>query len=199
MRDVFRWAGIDRFHKRLRVQQPGAHPDGLYLHFAEEYTIGDDQVGKVYVGADGMDTTFDVLLAEAPPNPRLRELRPRFVLMARVPWAGHQREYEDQGEDWVVWDLDGGKVSLSSNFHPWCLVRLEEAPGGAFTIVVYREEQKILMRLRMDISALTELQMKMGRRDVNGISFARAIRGKKYKVRSICFNIRFPLSEVIED
>ncbi|KAJ2989284.1 hypothetical protein NUW58_g3546 [Xylaria curta] len=190
MRDIFRWAGINRFSKRLRIQQVGAHPDGVYLHFAKDYTIGKDQVGRVYIGPDSMDTTFDVLLAETPPTSRLGELRPCFALMARVPWAEKLDEYEDKGDNWVVWDIDDRKVLLSKDFHPWCLMRLEDAPAGTFNVVIYREgkgqAQEVLMRLKVDTSSLTELEMMLGRQDVDGISFVKAIRGKKYKFDQFC-------------
>ncbi|KAK4112068.1 hypothetical protein N656DRAFT_845391 [Canariomyces notabilis] len=189
MRDIFRWASIDCFSQKLRIQQQGAHVDGLYLHFAKDYTMGDEQVGKLSIGTEGMDTTLVVLLAETPPASRMGVITPRYALLARTPWAGLKpEEYEYHGRNWVVWDVDGGRVLLSRSFHPWCLFRLDKATAGTFHIVLYREKQgkESLVRLRMDTSSLTDLQIMLGRREVNGISFVRAIRGKKYKFDQFC-------------
>ncbi|KAL7629159.1 hypothetical protein AAE478_000678 [Parahypoxylon ruwenzoriense] len=178
MQEVFSWAEIDpHTNKRLRIKQPGAHQDGLYLAFIAE-GVDDEFVGRVHVGKppDEVDTLsiFDVFLAEAPPTTRLAERQQRYALKAK--------------DYWLLWDVRSQRVTLSSQFHPWCFVRLENADtrGGTFHLVIHREEENVLVRLKVDILGLTELHMMMGKRDVNGISFPRAIKGKTYKFDQFC-------------
>lgn len=177
MREIFGWAGIGHFDKRLRVAAKDAHPKGnIYLHFLSE-----DTLARTYLASEGV-VSFDLLPAWAP-SANIDERCRRWILQARVPWNVKDHEY---GGNWLVWDRVYGKVFLSKNIHPRCIVRLTGAKR--FGIEVEPEAHEALYRLCMDVSMLTETQIAMGFRDVHGVSF------RKNKTGNTVFCLESPVA-----
>ncbi|KAI1211520.1 uncharacterized protein F4807DRAFT_417933 [Annulohypoxylon truncatum] len=118
---VYKRAGLGYFSKVLKASQTKKdgeavkYPKGLYLRFP-----GPGSRARVRLGADGLQTTFDVLPAATQPSSGPAK---RIVYYAFRFHAKNRR--------WVLWNSDQKTVSLVSSPHPACLVRLSD--GKKFT------------------------------------------------------------------
>jgi hypothetical protein len=178
--DVFRWAHVGYEAKSLKVIHKSTHQMGLYLRLSQ-----DKGIGRVRIGADGLETKFDVFPAYAPtsavPN------SPLYVFRFRHPPGWQTRP----DERWVLWDMVKQRVALTRNLQDFCFVRIvkERKRPNVFRVVLAIKEtlmetlmEETLVELRMQARRIKPIDIKLGIRETSEISFEKYLKGKHLEV-----------------
>lgn len=121
--DVFRWANVGWKSKAVKVWDPSAPPQGLYLRFSDYY-----EEARVRVAADNLETAFDIVPAYT--QPTTAKKLPCYVFIFKQP-----KQRENGPPKWVRWDSSGQKVTLTEKLRDSCLVRIMKQANGAIRIV----------------------------------------------------------------
>ena len=177
LEEIFGWAKVRYENKSLKILNPkAAPPQGSYLRF-----LPDQKYGRVQLGYEGLETSFDIFPAYAPtPNGQDGSL---YVFRFRLP-PGWPRPKEER---WVLWDVVWERVALTSTLQGFCfprLVRARKENPDAFRIVLAKPGDTMvkLMELRMQATDIKGQDIEMEGLDSPEISFEKHRKGKKAEV-----------------
>lgn len=136
-------------------------------------------------GYEGLDTSFDVFPAYAPPSHLENSNAAQYVFRFLPPkgWPGPAEKR------WVLWDFTRQCVTLTSTLQDYCFPRLVEdsqAPHPFWMKLERPDHKHSLVELNLDAADLTKADIAMGDLDTPGVSF-----GKGRKRRS---NVGIPAS-----
>ncbi|KAL1981988.1 hypothetical protein VTN96DRAFT_1954 [Rasamsonia emersonii] len=178
--EIFRWVGVGYAQKSLKVFNPQAPPEGLYLRFPP-----DQEYAWVRLGAAGLETSFDILPAYAPPTSAdsTSPPPPLYVFRFRPPpgWPGDKKK-----KRWVLWDVVRQGVTLTDTLQDFCFPQIiPDKNPDMFRIVLDNKQGGPLgqlVELRMQATKITPQDIKLGAVDTPEVSFGKYLRGKKEKV-----------------
>jgi hypothetical protein len=171
---MFAWCGIGANPMRLRVSNPNAHPEGIYLQFC-----GNDPEAWAGVGPGSPESRFDVLPAYIGPTTSLDGAQIQYAFLYRNP-------ADQTKKAWIRWNVAGARAQLVNELTNDCLVFVKDRPGARpFKIVLMRKKEKkaqgkkkvsgadrILLEVRMDTSNMTEADISRGDNQIqNFMSF----------------------------
>ncbi|RFU80606.1 hypothetical protein TARUN_1561 [Trichoderma arundinaceum] len=153
LEQLYRRTNLGYFSKSLKATQAERvgnivdYAKGIYLRFP-----GPGGRAKVRLGAEGLQTTFDVLpVLTEPAKTNESNTGDRVHYVFRM--HGAEEGGESRSHQWVLWNIDLNKVSLVQNIHPACLVKLLDGRKLAESFqVVYTGGQNLNNR---DYYALT--------------------------------------------
>ncbi|KAK6501951.1 hypothetical protein TWF481_009769 [Arthrobotrys musiformis] len=177
--DIFRFVGIGYEGKSLKVEHKDAHKLGMYLRFS-----GYCGFGRVRLGRDGLDTTFDIFLGYSPAS---SGGEPLYVFRFNHPpnWPEERKD-----EKWVLWDVTSDTVTLTEHIQEFCFVQLikkNKRKLDSIFNVVLPITGKDLVELRMQANEITEQDIELGVRETSEISFERHVRGKPARFKDFRF------------
>ncbi|KAH8647459.1 hypothetical protein BGZ60DRAFT_535345 [Tricladium varicosporioides] len=181
--DIFEWANVGWKSKALKVWDPTAPREGLYLRFTESF-----EEARVRVSTDGLETTFDIIPAYTMPTTAQKQ--PLYIFIFKQPDG-----WTKKCGQWVRWlPPDGseqGKVTLIDRLRDSCLVRIMKENDNAFRIVRVTEANK-LMELRMTATDINFDDLQLGiEQEFSEVSFGKYFKGsnkkKPVKYNDLCF------------
>ncbi|KAI1118534.1 hypothetical protein F5Y14DRAFT_217796 [Nemania sp. NC0429] len=181
--EIFSWINVGQRNRLLRVFPSKGVPDeGLYLRFRP-----DESHGWVRLGREGLETSFDILPAYAPPPTVASSPLPLYVFRFRFP-PGWPRSTEER---WVLWDFMKKRVTLTSALQEPCFPRIvqDSKAKDAFHIVLAATQGTMgeLFEFRMQAADLTAADIEMEEFDTPEASFVKYVRNKKVKFNNFSF------------
>lgn len=137
---------------------------------------------------DGLNTSFDVFPAYAPPSHLKDSNTVQYVFRFLRPkdWPGPAEKR------WVLWDFTRQCVTLTSTLQDYCFPRLVEdsqAPHPFWIKLEKSDHKHNLVELNLDAADLTKADIAMGDLDTPGVSFGK---GRKRRL-----NVGIPASRFI--
>ena len=171
--------------KSLKVSHPDAPTNGVYFQFHK-----DDPEIWISVGPGSSLTTFDLLPAYAPPSTD-RKSRPLYTLYLTSPVSSNTGR-------WVIWNRKAENAELKESLSDGGLVDIRNKPTDqGFKLVFSRNKTadetknassqgvtKVLEELRVDISMITEDDIRRGDNEIQGfIQFDPHFKSNETKVR----------------
>lgn len=138
------------------------------------------------LGAAGLETSFDILPAYAPPTSAdsTSPPPPLYVFRFRPPpgWPGDKKK-----KRWVLWDVVRQGVTLTDTLQDFCFPQIipDKKNPDVFRIVLDNKQGGPLgqlVELRMQATEITPQDIKLGAVDTPEVSFGKYLRGKKEKV-----------------
>lgn len=174
--EIFDWVNVGYRNKSLKVfVQPKLPLEDLYLHIVSDPA---QRRGWVRSGYDGLETSFDILPAYAPPPPLTN--KPLYVFRFLPP----QGWLHPKAERWVLWDVQQQCVTLTSALQEFCFPRIHPNPDKeSFWIVleIPRDKTSDLVELQMRADDIQPEDIEMGEKDTPEVSFATHLKDKVYR------------------
>ncbi|KAK6523360.1 hypothetical protein TWF281_001340 [Arthrobotrys megalospora] len=180
--DIFRFLRVGHEGKSLKVVPDESkrikevHKDarrlGMYLRFS-----GHGEFGRVHLGSEGLDTTFDIFPGYSPASGESKD--PLYVFRFNHPpsWP----EENDKKEKWVLWDATNDTVTLTEHLREFCFVKFvkkntkkSDSPFRVVLPITGRD----MVELRMQAAEITPQDIELGIRETAGISFEKHMKGK---------------------
>ncbi|KAF4539225.1 uncharacterized protein LTHEOB_10389 [Lasiodiplodia theobromae] len=167
--EIFSWAKVGHRNKSLKVFNSAKPPHGdLYLRFLPD--PGQER-GWVRAGYEGLDTSFDVFPAYAPPSHYEDSNTVQHVFRFLLPkgWPGSAEKR------WVLWDFTRQCVTLTSTLQDYCFPRLVEDSQAPHPFWIRLETPDgHLVEPNLDAADLTSADIAMGDLDTPGVSFGKS-------------------------
>ncbi|KAK6504691.1 hypothetical protein TWF481_006630 [Arthrobotrys musiformis] len=193
--DIFRFAGVGHEGKSLKVVHPKAHSLGMYLRFS-----GSGEFGRVRLGRDGLDTTFDIFPGYSPASGEAKAPGPLYLFRFKHPpsWPKGRGEKEK----WVLWDAANDTVGLTEHLREFCFVQLVKPkpkktkpglavpkPDSSFNFVVPIKGPKgdELVELRMQKTDITQQDIELGLRETSELGFESHAQGRPVMFKDFQF------------
>ncbi|KAK6329888.1 hypothetical protein TWF718_003315 [Orbilia javanica] len=176
--DILHFAGVGYKGKSLKVEHKDAHKLGMYLRFSEHR-----EFGKVRLGSDGLDTTFDIFPGYSPASSGgCQESLYIFRFNHPKDWPERRKD-----EKWVLWDVACHTVALKKHVQEFCFVKIvkkNKRPDSTFNVVLPITAE-VLLELRMQANEITEEDIELGIRETSEISFEKHAKNMPIKKNPI--------------
>ncbi|KAI1136478.1 hypothetical protein F5Y05DRAFT_391420 [Hypoxylon sp. FL0543] len=192
-RTIFEWVGVGWHNKSLHYR--GSKAYSMHLHLPQTYQqdCAISNEGRVRVGNRGrVDTVFDIIPVAAKPIAKDSDAGLGFVLQPTSLSTGSAGSSPAASHtNWVRWDPQRNKVSLTKRFDGRCEVKIQELfsqPGKPFKIQA--QDGASWKQVKMDMKYLDKADLELLDQDLqrfedtSEISFVPL---RKDKVRTVTY------------